>query len=166
MAAKVWLSVGSNHRRHDTGLQIVADDRLRHPAEEVQGPALPLDPVGQFLAEAGMGESERRRAQHGHEDLRLADDAGIGVDDGQCMAGIVGLHHRPRHVTVAECRARPALERAEPVAEPSVAVTVGMGGAIFLPKQRQRHALALQLTRDHRPIRLAQILRRTAHPSE
>ena len=35
-----------------------------------------------------------------------------------------------------------------------------------IPKQRQRHALALQLARDHHPIRLAQILRRTPHPPE
>ncbi len=62
---------------------------------------------------------------------------------------------------VAECRARPALESGEVLAEPGVAVTVGMGGAILLPQQRQRHPLALQLPGDQRKVRFAQVLRRT-----
>lgn len=52
-------------RLDDTRLQIVANDRLRHAAEEAQRPALPLNPIGPFLAESGMGEGEGRRAQHG-----------------------------------------------------------------------------------------------------
>ncbi len=37
----------------------------------------------------------------------------------------------------------------------------GMGGAILLPQQRQRHPLALQLPGDQRKVRFAQVLRRT-----
>src|SRR3546814_13235084 len=37
----------------------------------------------------------------------------------------------------------------------------GVRGAIFLPQQRERHALALDLPRNQRPVRLGQILRRT-----
>jgi len=45
-------------RLDDAGLQIVADNRLRDPAKKVQGSTLALDPVRQFLAEAGKGERE------------------------------------------------------------------------------------------------------------
>src|SRR3546814_16668732 len=37
----------------------------------------------------------------------------------------------------------------------------GVRGAIFLPQQRERNALALDLPRNQRPVRLGQILRRT-----
>ena len=68
---------------------------------------------------------------------------------------------------------RPALvgtevlaEPTEVLAEPSVTVTVGMGGAAFLPQQRQGHALALEFLRHISPIRLAQVSRRPAHATE
>lgn len=120
-------------RLGDAGLQIVADDRLRYPTEEGECPALALDPVRQFLAEAGMGEGEGRRAQHRNEDLSLADDASIGIDDWHGVTRIVGLHHRACLVAVAEGCARPALESAEPVTKPRVAITIGVRRAVFLP---------------------------------
>ncbi len=79
------------------------------------------------------------------------------------VPGIVGLHHRARRMPVAERRARPPSEGGEPVAEPREAVAVGMGGAILLPQQCQRHPLALQLPGNQRPVRFAQVLRRAAH---
>ncbi|MER8376722.1 hypothetical protein [Mesorhizobium sp. M1406] len=72
MAAKVWLSVGSNHSALATPAFRLSQI-LSYPAEEGECPALALDPVRQFLAEAGMGEGEGRGAQHCNEDLSLVD---------------------------------------------------------------------------------------------
>ena len=136
----------------NAGLQIVTHDRLGRAAEEPQSSHLTFDPVGQLLAEAGMTESVGRCAKHRHEDLRFTNDAGLGIDDRHRLSGIIGLHDSARFVAVAEGGTRPALEGDEPLAEPGITVTVGMGRAIFLPQQRQRHALALHLLVDVGPI--------------
>jgi len=67
-----------------------------------------------------------------------------GVIDEQLLAGHMGLPHRRR---------QPAFPGPIEFAEPATAVTVGMRGAIFLPDQLQRHALAAQLAVDRRPVR-------------
>jgi len=94
------------------------------------------------------------------------DDAGDRIYHRHRVAGIVGLHHRARPMPMAECRARPTLESGVAITKPGVAVAVGMGGAIFLPQQRQRHALAFQLPGDQCKIRLALIAGRTAGTAE
>ena len=128
------MSVGSNHKRlGDPRLQVVADDRFGNPAEVRQGPGLPFDPIGQPLAQAGHGEGQRRGPEHRDKNLRLTNFASFGVDHLHRMAGVIGLHHRPRLVTVAECRVCSALVGAKRLAEPGVAVTVGMRGPVFLP---------------------------------
>ena len=150
-------------RLGDPGLQIVADDRPGDAAEEAERLHLAVDPVRQSLAEAGKGEGQVGGAQHCDQDLGGVNDAGRRIDHRHRLPGIVGLHHRASRMPVAEHGARPLPEGGEPVAEPGEAVAVGMGGTIFLPQKRQRHPFALQLPGDPRPIRLAQILRRTAH---
>jgi hypothetical protein len=65
-----------------------------------------------------------------------ADLAGSGIDHLDGMAGIIGLHDRPRLMAMTECRVRSTLIGAERLAKPSVAVTLGMGRAILLPQQR------------------------------
>ena len=67
---------------------------------------------------------------------------------------------------MTECRVRPALVGAERLAKQSVTVTVGMGRAVFLPQQCQRHAFALELLRHRRPIRFAQVLWWASNPAE
>ena len=62
---------------------------------------------------------------------------------------------------MAKARARPPLKGPERGAEPSIRVAIGMALAIFLPQQGQRHALALQLGRDIRPVRLHRITPRS-----
>jgi hypothetical protein len=153
-------------RLGDPSLEVIADDRLRNAAEVRQGPGLAFDPIGQPLREAGHGKGQRRGPEHRDKNLRLADFAGDRIDHLDRMPGVIGLHYRPRLVAMAECRVRPALVGAERLAKPSVAVTVGMGRAVFLPQQRQRHALALELLRHHRPIRLAQVLWWASNPAE
>ena len=85
---------------------------------------------------------------------------GIGV------AGVIRLHHRARLMAVAEGRVSAAFEDGKTVAEPCVAVAVGMARPVFLPQQRQRHTLALQLGGNGPPIRLDQVLWRSANAPE
>src|ERR1700722_16397087 len=53
----------------DPGLEIVADERLRHPAQEGERIDMGTDPIGQRLAEAGLGEGIVRCPQDRDEDL-------------------------------------------------------------------------------------------------
>ena len=115
------------------------------------------DPVRQALRQARGREGVGRGAEHRDEDLRLVDLAGLAIDDLDRLAGIVGLHHRAGLVPVAPARMRAALEDPEGITEPGIAV--GMRGSVFLPEQAQRHALALQLGRHRRPVRLARVPR-------
>ena len=55
----------------DAGLQVVADDRLRHAADEAEGVDVHGDPVGEPLAPARLRVRVVRRAEHGDEDVRL-----------------------------------------------------------------------------------------------
>ena len=59
-------------------LQVVADNALRHAAEEGQRLALPGDPVRQALRQARRREGVGRGAEHRDEDLRLVDLAVSG----------------------------------------------------------------------------------------
>lgn len=88
------------------------------------------------------------------------------IDHLHRRARIVGLHHRTRGVTVAVSRVRPAPIGVKFLAEPGVAIAVGVDRPVFLPEQRQRHAFALELLRHSWPFGFAQILRRPSHPSE
>jgi len=94
------------------------------------------------------------------------DDAGRRVDDGDGVAGVIGLHHRARLMTVAERRVSAALEDGKTVAKQCVAIAVGVTRPAFLPEQRQRHTLALQLGGNVPPIRLDQVLWRSANAPE
>ena len=54
-------------------LEIVADERLRHPAQEAERIDMGSDPVGQRLPEPGLGEGVVRSPNDGDEDLGGAD---------------------------------------------------------------------------------------------
>ena len=69
-------------------------------------------------------------------------------------------------MTVAERRVSATLESSKAVAEPRIAVTVGMLCPVFLPEQRQRHTFALHLGRNGAPIRFDEILWRAANAAE
>jgi hypothetical protein len=62
----------------------------------------------------------------------------------QLFAGCMGLPHGRRD---------PVAPFDVEIAEPAVAVAVGMKAPVFLPQQRQRHAAATQLGMDMRPLR-------------
>jgi hypothetical protein len=71
-------------------------------------------------------------------------DRRAGIIDEQLLSGHVRLPHRRRQT---------AFPGAVQFAKPAAAVTVGMGGAVLLPNQLQRYALAAQLAMNRRPVR-------------
>ena len=112
------------------------------------------DPVRQPLAPADLRVGQAGGAEHGDEDLRRPHLAGRRVDhrqrlpgevDEQLVAGEVGLAHGQRHA---------AAPGGVEVAEPAVAVALGVLGPVFLPQQQQRHPGAAQLGMDPRPVGL------------
>lgn len=111
------------------------------------------DPIRQPLGPGRLGVGEVRRAQHGDEDLRLAYFAGQSVDnhrhrvagviDKQFVAAHMGLTHRDREL---------AFPASVQLAEAGVAVTLRIALDVFVPQDRQRHVLALELAMHDRPI--------------
>ena len=166
-----WQNGGSVMRRHlgvgpidlgvveagldDGGLGVVRHDELGNAADRLEGAHVGVDPVGQRLRPARLGEGEARRPQHGHEDLRHADcasepidddrDAVAGIIDEQPLAGGVRLPHRHRHCL---------LEGSIELAEPRVAVAARVRGDVFVPENQQGDVLALQFAMHAGPIRL------------
>src|SRR5690606_32631984 len=66
-------------RLGDGTLQIIGHDKLWNPSDEFEGGDMCFEPVGLLLAPASTSEGVARRSQHRHEDLRLADFAGVRV---------------------------------------------------------------------------------------
>ena len=144
----------------DAGLEIVADELGGGTAIEGESVDVTADPVGQSLGPAGLGVGVVGGAQGRDEDLGWADLAGhrdhhvhglTGIVDEQLVAGDMGLAHGGRH---------PPAPVGVEVAEPAVAVSVGMPPAILLPEQHQGDAGAAQLGMDLGPVgQRAQCLR-------
>ena len=111
------------------------------------------DPVRQRLRPGRFGERVVRRAEHRDEELGLAHRAGRGIDHRERRPGIIDEHPLAGDVVLAHGRREPALPAPVELAEPAVAVAVGMLRPVLLPQQSQRHVLAPQLAMDHRPVR-------------
>ena len=74
----------------DRGLGIVRHEQMRNAADRLERVDVGVDPVGQRLRPARLRKGEARRAEHGDEDLRLADLAGQPVDDDRHpVAGVI-----------------------------------------------------------------------------
>ena len=113
------------------------------------------DPVGERLGPARLGIGEVGGAQRRDKDLRRPGLAGKPVDDHrhrvagvinkQLVAAGMGLPHRDRDPR------RPAAVK---LAEPRVAVPVGMPLDVLVPQDLQRDVFALQLAVNLAPIGL------------
>ncbi len=101
-----------------------------------------------------LGDRIARRAEHADEQFRLANLAGLAIDDWHPLAGIVHEGLVASGVLLAHRRRQALLEAAEQFAEAAVAVSVGMDAAIFLPEHKKRHARLLQFDGELGPIRL------------
>jgi hypothetical protein len=105
---------------------MIADNQLRHAAEEGERIDMSADPIGQPLGPARLGKGVVRGPQNRDAHVSCADLPSQPVDhrhrvagevDEQLLAGHVGLPHRRR-----DALAPLAIE----LAEPAVALAVGM----------------------------------------
>ena len=138
----------------DPALQIVGNQQLRRAAEEAEHAHVRAGPVRQFLRPGRLGVGEVRGAEHADEDLRLADLSRRRIGDPDPLARIVDERLLPGDVVLAHHGSQPPFEPTQQIAEPAVAVTLGMDLPVFLPEDRHRHARTFQLARQARPVRL------------
>jgi hypothetical protein len=137
----------------DRGLGVVRHQKVRRATDRPEGLHMGINPIDERLRPGRSRIGKARRAEHGDEDLRLADFSGQPVDDDRHavariidekpFAGRMGLPHRDR---------QPGFEGAIEFAKPGIAVTAWVLGDIFVPDDQQRDVLALQLPMNHRPI--------------
>jgi hypothetical protein len=111
------------------------------------------DPVGQRLRGRRLGVGVARRTEGCDEQLAGMHLAGRRVKNVDRRAGIIDEQLLASHVRLPHRRRQAAFPGAIQFAKPAAAVTVGMGGAVLLPHQLQRHALAAQLAMNRRPVR-------------
>ncbi|HXZ17476.1 MAG TPA: hypothetical protein VEH77_16205 [Roseiarcus sp.] len=135
-------------------LEIVGNEEPGRAAEEAEHPDVRASPVDELLRPSRLGVGEVRGAEHADEDLGFTDLTGRRIDDADPLAGIIHERLLAGDVMLAHHRRQTALEAAQEIAEPAVAVAVGMGLPVFLPQDRHRHAGAFQLARQRRPVRL------------
>ena len=138
----------------DAALQIVGNQQLRRAAEEAEHAHMRAGPVRQLLRPGRLGVGEVRGAEHADEDLRLADFPCRRIGDADPLARIIHERLVAGHMVLAHHRRQPPLEPAQQIAEPAVAVALGMDLSVFLPQDHHRHAGPLQLARQGRPVRL------------
>ena len=113
------------------------------------------DPVRQTLGPGGLGIGVVGGAEHRDEDLRLADLAGVSVDNRHGLAGIIHKQLLAGPVVLAHDHIQLALPGAVVLAEPAVLVAVGVAFPVLLPEQEQGDPLALRLPVDRGPVRQA-----------
>src|SRR4051812_14087626 len=116
--------------RGDPGLEVVADDRLRYPAEERNRIDVSPDPVRQPLAEAGFDIGVVRGPQNRDEDLGLAHLSGDRIEHRHGVAGKVHEQLVARRMGLAHGRRDAAAPFAVEIAKSTVAVAVRMLTAI------------------------------------
>jgi hypothetical protein len=125
--------------------ELVGDDDRRYPAEVRKRAHVGGHEILGALALACLGVGRARRAQHGDEELDLADLAGRGINDSSLLARVVDEHllaatmHLPHRDLLL---AHPA---SVDVAEGGVPVAGWVGLEILQMEQLQRHARSFQL---------------------
>ena len=112
------------------------------------------DPVGEPLRPGRLGIGVAGGPECGDEQLGCHHLSGQAVDHLQGRAGIVDEQPLAGDMGLPHGRRQPRLPGAVEVAETTVAVAVGVRGAVLLPEQLQRHALPAQLAMDRPPIGL------------
>ncbi len=148
----------------DPALEVVGHDEAGDAAEETEQADMRADPVGQRLGPGRLGVGQARRAEHRHEDLGLAHDAGGRIDDPDLLAGVVDEDLVAGGMVLAHHRGEPALELPVEIAEPGVAVAVRMGLPVLLPEHHQVDPGAAHLPDQARPVRLGQPAHALLHP--
>jgi hypothetical protein len=119
----------------DGGPGVVRHDELGNAADRLEGAHVGVDPVGQRLRPARLGEGEARGPQHGDEDLRHADFASEPIDDDRnAVAGVIDEHPLAGGMRLPHRHRQRLLEESIELAEPRVAVAARVGGDVFVPQ--------------------------------
>ena len=142
---------GLDHRN----LGIVGHQQLRHSAEECEGRIVSLGPVRKLLGPGRTRKRQARAAQHRHEQMRIADLAGPAVHHHRHrVASVINEQLLAARMALAHHQRQPTFPAAEQVAPAAVAIPVRVCRVVLLPQHLQRHVLAFQLPRHHRPVGL------------
>src|ERR1019366_5123006 len=142
-------------RMGDGGLQVIRHHDLGHAAEILERPDMGTGPAPQILPRRSFGKRIAAGAQHGHEHGSRMDFAGRGIVNRNRRAGVIDEHLFARAV----CLPQHQIEFLQPtpvqIAEPAVAVALGIALTPFLPDQLQRQILVgLEFLVDTGPVRL------------
>src|SRR5271165_2589394 len=103
----------------DPAFQIVGNQQLRRAAEKAEHAHVRAGPIRQLLRPRRLGIGEVRGAEHADENLRLADFERL-------LAGDMVLAHHRRQAS---------FKTTKQIAEPAVAVALGLDLSVFLPER-------------------------------
>lgn len=112
------------------------------------------NPVGECLRPGRFSIGEAGGSEHRHEDLRLADLAGLAINDRDLLAGIVHEDLVAGRMLLAHRRRKPLLEASKELTKAGIAVTFGMRPTILLPQDEQGDAWLFELDGKIGPVRL------------
>ena len=141
-------------RLGDAGLKIVRHQHRSNAVEKHERPRVRSDPIAEPLRPRRFRPGVARRPERGDEQLRGQHLTSRAVDHVQRRAGIVDEQLLAGDMGLPHGRRQPPLPGAKQLAEPAVAVALGVGGAMLLPHELQRYARPLQLAMDRRPVGL------------
>ena len=131
------VAVGLLH----AGLQVVGHDELGGAAEVFEGAGVGIEEALRALVRVGAREGVVREAQHGEEEVRLPDLAGLGVCVRQRVAGPVDEQLLAGAVVLAHDHVDAAPPGAVTLGIPGVAVAVRVSLAVLGPEQAQGEVL-------------------------
>ncbi len=140
-------------RLGDARFQVVRHHQLWHTSEELEGPDVGSNPVGQCLAPGRLCIAVIGRPKHCHEDLSPADLPGIAINDWHSLAGIVHKQLLSSPVVLTHHHVQLALPGPIVLAKPAVLIPLWMGFPVLLPDQEKGDVLAPQLLFDPMPVR-------------
>ena len=121
----------------DAALELIAHDGTRDAAEEGEGPGVAGDPVRDLLGPRGLGVGVVGGAEGGDEQLHLDDLARGGIDEVRLLAGVVDEALLTGTMDLSHGQAAALQPAAVEVAEPRVAVAVGVLLQVFQVEQLQ-----------------------------
>jgi hypothetical protein len=138
----------------DAALEVVGDQQLGDPAEELEAAHMGADPVPQALAPGRLDVGVTGRPEHGDEDLGLALLPCGHVDDGHRLAAVIDDQPLPWRMALAQGDRQGPREGPVVLAKGAVLIALGIGLPILLPEQVQGDPRAPQLAMHRGPVRL------------
>ena len=144
------IQAGFDHRR----LGVIRHDQMRDAANGLERPGVGADPVRQSLRPRGLGIGKAGRAHDGDEDPGGPGLAGQPVEHLHPVARVIDKQFLTAHMGLTHGNRELAFPAAVEIAVPGIAIPIRVLGDIFLPQDRERDVLALQLAMHPGPVRL------------